>query len=75
MFNTHVSKPDILPCTLSLSITCGKSFKVKTCLAYMAYYKSIIKLLYTFIQQAIKQEHTCFRQLPLFTFTLISGDT
>ena len=39
----------------------------------IAYYKSI-KPLYTFIQQTIKAGRTC-RHLPLFTFTLISGDT
>ena len=43
-------------------------------ISYMAYSKSI-KSLSTFIHQAInKGEHT-HRHLPLFTFTLISGDT
>ena len=51
-------------------------FKVETHLAYyIAYYKSIITSLYTFIQRAIKQGHSRFRQLPLFIFTLDSGDT
>ena len=40
---------------------------------HIAYYKSI-KPLYTFIQQTIKVARTR-RHLPLFTFTLISGDT
>ena len=63
MSGTHVSQLDILS-------------YIKTCLAYhIAYYKSIIKWLYTFIQQTIKWEHTCCTQLPLFTFTLNSGDT
>ena len=26
---THMSKPDILSCTLSLAVICGKSFKLK----------------------------------------------
>ena len=48
---------------------------VKTHLGYhIVYYKGIIKSLYTFIQQTIKWEQTR-RQLPLFTFTLNSGDT
>ena len=42
-------------------------------ISYMAYSKSI-KSLSTFIHEAInKGEHT-HRHLPLFTFTLISGD-
>ena len=44
---------------------------------YLAYhvacYKNM-KSLYTFIQQTIKREHTR-RHLPLFTFTLVSGNT
>ena len=73
LFSTHVSKQDILSCTL-LSIICRKSFKM--CLAELvAYYKSIIKSIYTFIQQTTKQEHSRCRQLPLFTFTLNSGNT
>ena len=53
-----------------------KPFKLKTCLAYqIAYYKSITKSLYIFINQIIKQEHTCCRQLPLFTYTLNFCDT
>ena len=31
---------------------------LKTCSAYIAYYKSIIKSLYLFMQGIIKQEHT-----------------
>ena len=34
-----------------------KMLSVKTRLAYMAYYKSIIKSLYLPIEQIIKQEH------------------
>ena len=53
----------------------GHKLQVKTHLGYhIAYYKSMTKSLYTFIQQTIKQEHTR-RQLPLFTFTLNSGNT
>ena len=29
MSGTNMSKPDILSCTLSLSVICGKSFKLK----------------------------------------------
>ena len=29
MSGTHISKPDILSCTLSLGVICGKSFKLK----------------------------------------------
>ena len=48
---------------------------VKTRLVYhIAYYKSIIKSPETYIQRTTKREHTRCRQLPLFTFTLNSGD-
>ena len=73
MSGTHISKLDILSCALSLSVICGKSFNpLKTRLAYC---KSIIKSLYTFIQRTIKWEHTRCRRLSLFTFTLNSGDS
>ena len=64
MSSTHVSKQVTLTCALSLSIVCEIGY-------HTAYYKSIIKSLYTFIQLYI---YTII-QLPLFTFTLNSGDT
>ena len=52
-----------------------KILYLKTRLAYIAYYKSIIKLLYTFIRQRITWEHLGCRQLALFTCPLNCGDT
>ena len=53
-----------------------KILEVKTRLAYhIAYYKGIIKSIYTFIQRTIKWEHSRYRQLSLFTLTLSSGNT
>ena len=49
-----------------------KILYIKTRLTYdIAYYKNIIKSLYTFIQQTIKSEHARCGQLPLFTFLII----
>ena len=67
MSDTHVSKQDILSCTLLPSSIYGKSFKLK--LVYHVIQR-IVKSLYTFIQRTFKREHILCRQLSLYTFTL-----
>ena len=54
MSSTHVSKPDNVLYSI-IEYHMRKILYVNTCLAHhIAYYKSIIKSLYTFIQQTIK---------------------
>ena len=76
MSGTHVSKQDILSCTLHYHcISYMENPLLERQHLYQISYHSSIKLHYTFIKQTIKQEHICCRKLPFFTFTLNFGDT